>query len=78
MSRLQPVEPLIAFLTFLVQSLWPESKNNKIINKHFDVWPLSGIFAPEQPDCTWLCAHVTRAAKVVESCAKAQKTRQVF
>jgi len=32
----------------------------------------------KQPDCMWLCTRVTRAPKVVESCSKAKKTRQVF
>jgi len=44
----------------------------------FDFRLVSGILAPKQPDCTWLCEHVTRAPKVVESCSKAQKTRQVI
>jgi len=44
----------------------------------FDVRLVSGILAPKQLDCTWLCEHATRAPKVVESCSKAQKTRQVF
>jgi len=45
---------------------------------YFGVRPLLGIFAPEQPDRMWLCAPLTRAPKVVESCSKAQKTRHVF
>jgi len=49
----------------------------KIIS-HFHITPLLGIFTPEQPDRTWLCARLTRAPKAVESSSKAQKTWQVF
>jgi len=41
--------------------------------EHFDICPLLRILAPKQPDCTWLCARVTWASKVVESCSKAQR-----
>jgi len=41
---------------------------------NFCVRPLLVIFVPEQPDHMWLCARVTLALKVVESCSKAQKT----
>jgi len=37
-----------------------------------------GILASKQLDRTWLSANVTRAPKVVESCSKAQKMRQVL
>jgi len=32
----------------------------------------------KKTDHTWLCASVTLVPKAVESCSKAQKTRQVF
>jgi len=44
------------------------------------LWHPGGFedFAPKNTDRTWLCARLTRALKVVESCSKTQKTRQVF
>jgi len=35
-------------------------------------------FAQKETDCTWLCASVPLAPKVVESCLKVKKTQQVF
>jgi len=48
------------------------------VPQHVGVRLVSGILTPKQLDCTWLCTRVTRAPKVVESCSKARKTRQVL
>jgi len=56
-----------------------------LVNLHFSLATLNFSrsvtfehFVPKQLDRGWLCTSVTLAPKVVESCSKAEKTRQVL